>query len=64
MLTGNVSRSFIRVLTGRMNYDDYTAEEAELENPLSVFNYFILYFVLSTVMMAMIIGLAQNGLQV
>ncbi len=46
-----------------MNYDDYTAEKADLENPLSVFNYFFFYFVLSTVMMAMIIGLAQNGLQ-
>lgn len=47
-----------------MNYDDYTAEKGELENPLSVFSYFCLFFVLSTVMMGMIIGLAQNGLQV
>ncbi|ODN04349.1 Transient receptor potential channel pyrexia [Orchesella cincta] len=63
MLSGNLSRSFIRVLTGRMNYEDFTADKAELENPVTVFNYFILFFVLSTVMMGMIIGLATNGLQ-
>jgi len=60
-----VLQAFVRVITGRVGYADFTTKDVQVPYQWAYFLFYVTYCItIVIVLMSILIGLAVNGIQV